>query len=70
MKVYISGPITGIDDFAERFAKVEARYTEMGHEVVNPAKLNGTLPASTTYNQYMSFCYLMLDMCEAIVSIS
>lgn len=67
MKIYISGPITGTDNFMERFEKVEQEYKELGHEVINPAKLNLLLPESTTHSQYMSMCYPMMDMCDTIV---
>lgn len=67
MKVYISGPITGTDDYAKRFDDAEQKLIDEGHEVVNPAKTNATLPTSTTWEQYMNMCYMMLDMCDAIV---
>lgn len=66
MKIYISGPITGTDDYLERFAAAEERLKAEGGEVINPAKVNAQLPASTTYNQYMAMAYMMLDMADAI----
>ena len=66
MKIYISGAITGIDDYMERFAKAEKELTERGYSVVNPAKVNAQLPEDTGYEEYMKMSFCMLDMCEAI----
>ena len=66
MKIYISGAITGTDDYMERFAKAEKELTKQGYSVVNPAKVNAQLPEDTTYEEYMKMCFCMLDMCTAI----
>lgn len=66
MKIYISGAITGTDDYMERFAKAEKELTENGYSVVNPAKVNAQLPEDTTYEEYMKMCFCMLDMCDGI----
>ena len=66
MKIYISGAITGTDDYMERFAKAENELTEQGYSVVNPAKVNAQLPEDTSYEEYMKMCFCMLDICEAI----
>ena len=44
MKIYISGAITGTDDYMERFSKAEKELAEQGYSVVNPAKVNAQLP--------------------------
>ena len=66
MKIYISGKITGTDDYIERFAAAEKRLTEQGHSVINPAKVNAQIPADTTYQQYMQMCDVMLRQADAI----
>ena len=66
MKTYISGSITGTDDFMERFAKAEKGLAEQGYSVVNPAKVNAQLPEDTNYEEYMKMSFCMLDMCDAI----
>lgn len=66
MKIYISGAITGTDDYMERFAKAEKELTERGYSVVNPAKVNAQLPEDTSYEEYMNMCFCMLDMCDVI----
>lgn len=66
MKIYISGAITGSDNYMERFAKAEKELADQGYSVVNPAKVNAQLPEDTSYEEYMKMCFCMLDMCDAI----
>lgn len=65
-KVYISGPITGTDDYQERFARAEEWLTEHGYEAVNPAKENAKLPEGTTWKQYMGEALRLLMGCDKI----
>lgn len=66
MRIYISGAITGTDDYMDRFAKVEKRLTKEGHTVYNPAHANSYMPEGTTYEQYMKLSFCLLEMAEAI----
>lgn len=66
MKVYISGPITGTNDYIERFEKAQEVLEKRGHTVINPALVNSNLPEDTTYDEYMKMSFCMLDMCDAI----
>lgn len=66
MKIYISGAITGTDNYIERFAKAEKELTEQGYSVVNPAKVNAQLPEDTTYEEYMAMSFAMLDICDSV----
>jgi hypothetical protein len=36
MKIYLSGPITGVPNHAERFADVAVKVRDLGHEAVDP----------------------------------
>lgn len=65
-RIYISGAITGTDDFIERFAKAQKDLEEQGYSVVNPAAVNSMLPKDTGYEEYMRMSFLMLDMCDTI----
>lgn len=65
-KVYISGPITGTENYMERFEKAEKELTDRGYSVINPAKVNAQLPDDTTYEEYMKMSLIMLDMCDTI----
>ena len=53
MRIYISGQITGTNDYMERFSEVEEKLKEEGHSVMNPAAVNSMLPHDTTYEEYM-----------------
>lgn len=64
--VYISGRMTGTDDYAERFAKAERELTEQGYAVINPAKMDGVLPKTCAYEDYMKIDLALLAMCEGI----
>ncbi|MEM5371338.1 DUF4406 domain-containing protein [Paraburkholderia azotifigens] len=65
MKIYISGPMTGLPDSNKPAFNAEAaRLREMGFEVVNPAEVD--LGPKATWFQYMrADLKLMLD-CDAI----
>lgn len=67
-KVYISGKITGLSrtEYMTKFNKAEEYLKTKGYEVINPARTNGTLPESTTYDQYMDMSMLLLSMCDTI----
>lgn len=65
-KVYISGAITGTDDYMKRFADAERYLTDNGHEVINPAEINSHLPESTTYEEYMAISFELLKQCNTI----
>lgn len=66
MRIYISGQITGTNDYMERFSEVEEKLKEEGHSVMNPAAVNSMLPHDTTYEEYMKMSIAMLDICGAI----
>lgn len=68
MKIYISGPITGNDNFQEQFreAGVQLLTEYPDCEIINPAMLNYCLPKSTTWQQYMDICIPMLNQADAI----
>lgn len=66
MKIYISGPITGVEGYLKRFDLAENTLVAAGYEVVNPAKVNRYLPESTTHDQYMEMSFVMLEMCDTV----
>lgn len=66
VRVYISGPITGTDDYMERFKSAEDLLKVDGISVINPAAVNDNLPEDTTYEEYMKMCYVMMNMCDAV----
>lgn len=66
MKVFISGPITGVEDYREKFKKAEMELLEKGYTVMNPA----VLPAGFEWREYMLITILMLCPCDAIYMLS
>lgn len=68
MRIYISGAITGTDDYIERFKAAEHNLKQelSGVEVVNPAAVNAMLPTDSTYEEYMEMSINLLKMCDAI----
>ncbi len=65
-RVYISGAISGTDDFMERFAKAQKKLEEQGYSIINPALVGSNMPKDTTYEEYMKMSFAMLDMCGSI----
>jgi hypothetical protein len=69
-KIYISGPISGTDDWKERFTRAEKElrvlYSAGGEEidVINPARIE--MPEGTTWQQYMDITLQMLRGCDEI----
>lgn len=66
MKVYISGPISGIpyEEVEKAFNEAEVMLQERGYEVVNPLK-NG-LPRESTWFQHMRADLKLLLDCDVI----
>lgn len=63
MKVYISGPMTGLPDFnRDAFRKQHVSLMEQGHIVLCPA----VLPDGLTQAEYMDICIAMLRCADAI----
>lgn len=65
-RVYISGPISGTDDYLDRFARAEMAVSAMGCAAVNPAAVNDRLPEGTSYQCYMDTSLAMLRHCDMI----
>lgn len=65
-RIYISGKITGTNDYIERFNKVEFKLLKEDYEIVNPAITLSNLPTSTTHAEYMHVSYALLDICDGI----
>ena len=65
MRIYISGPITNVIDYKEKFARTEqnlkVKYPDA--EIINPTVLD-KLPL--TYDEYMELDLRLLGMCEGI----
>lgn len=68
MKIYISGKVTGTNDYVERFAEAQ-RTLEVKYpccEVVNPVRENSKLPEDTSWIGYMANSVNLLSECDVI----
>ena len=66
MRIYISGPISGVLDFKEKFDQAEKYLKEKypNAEIINPTMI--VLPSSCTHEDYMKIDFMLLDLCDAI----
>ena len=64
MKIYIAGPITGIEDFQLHFALAQKRLRDVGHVTMNPATL--ALNEGFDHADYMHICFAMLRVCDGV----
>ena len=66
-RIYLSGPITGIVDYHQRFEKAKVELVAAGYNnIANPAELDGVINEGK-YDEYMSLCMSLLDMCDVVV---
>ena len=65
MRIYISGPITNVPDYKDKFDQAEKKLKAMhpDAEIINPTVLSA-LPL--TYDEYMNLDLQLLDMCGAV----
>ena len=73
MKIFISGKITGTEDYIQRFDAAERFLEGVGFEgcVINPAKIGAKLPEeSTSYKEYIDVTLSLLKQCDAIFMLS
>lgn len=63
-RVYISGPITGIENYKELFGNAENKIKYMGYEVINPARIEFDC---LSWDEYMKVDLELLEMCDAVV---
>lgn len=66
-KIFISGPITNVPDYKERFNKAEEELRKMGYKsIMNPS----VLPSEGfDYEDYMTITITMMRCCDAVVFI-
>ena len=63
MTIYISGPMAGIEGYEKNFKAAEMKMKESGHEVVNPAEIDGE---GMTREELLMLDLWMLEECNAI----
>ncbi len=62
MKIYLSGKITGDDNYRPKFDEYENKLKHFGHEVFNPA----AFPNMFTWEEFMEIDLKILSLCDAI----
>ena len=65
MRIYISGPMTGVDNYEENFERAEKYLISLGYEVINPSKVDAALP-QMDYFEYLDIDLYLLSKCQAI----
>lgn len=63
LKVFISGKITGVPDYKEKFYRAAHRLREAGCIVLNPA----TLPIGLEYCDYARICTAMIEAADVLM---
>lgn len=70
-RIYISGPVTGCEDYKRRFNAAEKFIEqELGAAAVNPVDVLLPLSESKedfTPEEFMHICYSLMDLCDAIL---
>ena len=64
-RVYISGPINGVEGYAENFKTADNYLSGKGYDVINPVAVSDALP-NMEYEQLMTIDLILLAMCESI----
>lgn len=70
IRIYLSGPITGVPDYKEKFeaakADIEDKAWGWGYDlkIINPATIE--LPAGASHEDYMKVCMKKLSECNSI----
>lgn len=68
MKVYISGPMEGMEDYLENFREVEEALLKLGQVVVNPARLDKAVKGcGLSREDYLELDLKLLEWSDSIV---
>ena len=63
--IYISGAMTGVENYKHEFNYAADKLLAEGHKVVNPAYIDDVIPKAD-YEYYMKADMLLLSICDAI----
>lgn len=69
MRLYISGPITGIENYRRIFQGAKDDLLAKGYDVVNPAELTEVIGDSFSYDEIMRIDLDLLERCDALVQL-
>ena len=66
-RVFISGGITGVADYMERFRAAEEQLKRKGYKVINPTVVSEhLLDADADWNDFMVVTQALLAICDSI----
>lgn len=65
-RFFISGPISGLDDYEIAFEQAEMDLVLRGYTTVNPVRLAGAMPEDANYEELMAICIRLIDMCDGV----
>ena len=66
MRVYLSGPITGVPDYKDRFQTAADLILAEGNTVVNPANMDMVIDGELTHKQIMEMDIRLMECCDAV----
>ena len=66
MRLYISGKISGDDNYLQKFTEAQIRLEAEGFRVINPALLEGVLPKAV-WEEYLYASLTMMELADGIV---
>ena len=70
LNVYLSGPITGTEDYKDRFefgeAKVHQKFKDKAR-AINPVKIGEQLPEKISYDEIMQICFDTIRACDVVL---
>ena len=73
MRIYLSGPISGIKNYRINFLSAENKIRShkkfKGCDVINPGRLSNVLP-NGTHKEYMELCYSLVGMSDKMVMLA
>lgn len=65
MRIYLSGKITGLDNYKENFERAESVLRSYGHTVINPCKMGDIYP-DLEWDDYMCLDMALIRLCQAV----
>lgn len=66
MRVYIAGPITGVENYKDNFEYAEKKLIRAGHKPVNPVKICSSIGENAKHEVYMKKLIPFLCDCDGI----
>lgn len=69
MILFLSGPITGVENYRDTFKLAALELKRQGYQVINPAELCEVMGPDMDHEDYMKICEALLDMADGVVQL-